>query len=178
MNKITINYTTTKPQGYIAGSLFNQADIRQRLYEGEELKENTNISWYNPIEADCNNKEKLPTADDIFNMDTEKVLKSNYIVADISTNDVGVYQEVAIAWTVNYIHYLAEQGYSLQDILTYLPKKELYAHLSDIRKSTAHRYEGNYIPWGTNQFGLACCEQIGNVYDNFEDILKEMTNAE
>lgn len=174
MKKILINYTSNQKQGYIAGGLFNEADVKQRLYEGEQLK-NTDIEFYNPIEAPCNDKSKLPTADDIFTMDTEKVLKSDVIVADISTKDEGVMAELAIAWTCNYIHQLAEEGYTLEDILRYIPKKEIKAHLSDIRKTTSNQYENNYIPWGFNQYIIGMIENNnGKIYDSFDKVIEDI----
>ena len=55
-----------KDKLYIAGSLFSEADINQRLKEGNMLESLTNFKVFNPILAPCNNKEKLPTANDIF----------------------------------------------------------------------------------------------------------------
>ncbi|MCD3321679.1 nucleoside 2-deoxyribosyltransferase [Clostridium botulinum D/C] len=175
MKNINIKSTTTEQkQGYIAGGLFNEADISQRLKEGKLLRENTNIEFYNPIEAPCNDKSKLPTDQDIFNMDTQKVLQSHTVVADISTRDEGVMAELGITWMCNFVHYLAGQGYSLEDILKYIPKKQVYANLPDIRKDMAHNYKGNYIPVGFNQFIIGMIRQIGNVYDEFDDILQDL----
>ncbi|KOC56833.1 hypothetical protein ADU90_05640 (plasmid) [Clostridium botulinum] len=175
MKNINIESTTTEQkQGYIAGGLFNEADISQRLKEGRLLRENTNIDFYNPIEAPCNDKSKLPTDQDIFNIDAQKVLQSHTVIADISTRDEGVMAELGIAWTCNFIHHLAEQGYTLEDILKYIPKKEIYANLPDIRKGTAHNYKGNYIPVGFNQFIIGMIRQMGDVYDGFNDILKDL----
>jgi hypothetical protein len=53
-------------RGYIAGGLFNEAEVNQRILEGKKLKEHSNINWYNPIEAPINDKNTLPTASDIF----------------------------------------------------------------------------------------------------------------
>jgi hypothetical protein len=178
MKNIMINYTTEQKQGYIAGSLFSESDISQRLKEGKLLRENTDINFFNPIEADINDKSTLPTADDIFNGDTEKVLKSDVIVADISSRDEGVMAELAIVWMCNFIHYLAEQGYKLEDILRYIPKKQVYANLSDIRKGTANQYEGNHVPVGFNQYIVGMIEQTGKIYDSFGEILEELKNNE
>lgn len=166
--------TTEQKQGYIAGGLFNEADISQRLKEGKLLRENTKTDFYNPIEAPCNDKSKLPTDQDIFNMDTQKVLKSKTIVADISTRDEGVMAELGISWMCNFIHFLADKGYTLEEILHYIPKKDVYANLPDIRKDTAHKYKGNYIPVGFNQYIIGMIRQMGNVYDGFDDILKDL----
>ena len=167
-----------KEKLYLAGSLFSEADINQRLKEGNMLESMTAYEVFNPITAPCNDKEKLPSASDIFWGDTSEVLESKCIVADISNNDVGVACELGIAWACNYLHYLVDGGYSLQDILMIMKKKYVYAHLSDIRKNTAHMYRGNYVPWGTNQFLIGCIEDTGEIKDNFQEVLNELSMYE
>ena len=167
-----------KEKLYLAGSLFSEAEINQRLKEGNMLESMTPYEVFNPITAPCNNKEKLPSASDIFWGDTAEVLESKCIVADISNNDVGVACELGIAWACNYLHYLVDGGYSLQDILSIMKKKYVYAHLSDIRKNTAHMYRGNYVPWGINQFLLGCIEDTGEIKDSFQEVLNELSMYE
>ena len=56
-----------KKHGYIAGALFNEGEIAQRISEGKALREKMpEVDWYNPIEAPVNDKSKLPSAKDIF----------------------------------------------------------------------------------------------------------------
>ena len=167
-----------KEKLYLAGSLFSEAEINQRLKEGNMLESMTAYEVFNPITAPCNDKEKLPSASDIFWGDTAEVLESKCIVADISNNDVGVACEIGIAWACNYLHYLVDGGYSLQDILSIMKKKYVYAHLSDIRKNTAHMYRGNYVPWGTNQFLIGCIEDTGEIKDSFQEVLNELSMYE
>ena len=167
-----------KEKLYLAGSLFSEAEINQRLKEGNMLESMTAYEVFNPISAPCNDKEKLPSASDIFWGDTAEVLESKCIVADISNNDVGVACEIGIAWACNYLHYLVDGGYSLQDILSIMKKKYVYAHLSDIRKNTAHMYRGNYVPWGTNQFLIGCIEDTGEIKDSFQEVLNELSMYE
>ena len=83
-----------KKYGYIAGALFN---------EGE-------IDWYNPIEAPVNDKSKLPSAKDIFSLDTDYVLKSDYILADLSREDLGVSMELGIALGVEISRKIIEKA--------------------------------------------------------------------
>ena len=87
-----------KKYGYIAGALFNEGEITQRISEGKALREKMpEVEWYNPIEAPVNDKSKLPTAKDIFSLDTDYVLKSDYMLADLSREDLGVSMELGIA---------------------------------------------------------------------------------
>ena len=61
---------------YLAGALFNEAEVAQRLKEGKLLKEKfgERLSVFNPIEQPFNeDKQTLPTPQDIFNGDTEAV---------------------------------------------------------------------------------------------------------
>ena len=87
-----------KKHGYIAGALFNEGEIAQRISEGKALREKMpEVDWYNPIEAPVNDKSKLPSAKDIFSLDTDYVLKSDYMLADLSREDLGVSMELGIA---------------------------------------------------------------------------------
>ena len=167
-----------KEKLYLAGSLFSEAEINQRLKEGNMLESMTAYEVFNPILAPVNDKDKIPNANDLFWGDTSEILESSVVVADISNNDVGVACEMGIAWACNYLHYLVEGGYSLQDILMIMKKKHIYAHLSDIRKNTSHMYRGNYVPWGTNQFLIGCIEDTGEIKDNFQEVLNELSMYE
>lgn len=159
---------------YIAGSLFNEAEVAQRVKEGTAL-EHKGYEVFNPITAPCNDKSKLPTAKDIFWGDTNEVISSDIVVADISNPlDGGVFSEISMVWAFNYIHTLAEQGLTLEEILKEIPKKKLIAHLSDIRKATAHNYKGNNIPVGFNQFVIGQIEDCGVIKDNFQEVLEEL----
>ena len=156
---------------YIAGSLFSEAEIDKRLKEEEEIKNVVrNINIYNPINAPCNDKENnLPSASDIFWGDTKEILESDVVVADLSNQlDAGVIAEMGIVWTINYIHSLAEQGITLDEILSIFPKKKLIPHLSDIRKSTANKYFGHFTPFGYNQFVMGMITDITDA----EEVLK------
>ena len=167
-----------KEKLYLAGSLFSEAEINQRLKEGNMLESMTAYEVFNPILAPVNDKDKIPEANDLFWGDTSEILESSVVVADISNNDVGVACEMGIAWACNYLHYLVDGGYSLQDILMIMKKKHVYAHLSDIRKNTSHMYRGIYIPWGFNQFYIGMIEDMGEIKDNFQEVLNELSMYE
>lgn len=171
-------------KGYIAGKLFKQADIKQRLYEGEVLnKEVPEVKFYNPIANDeINDKNNLPTAKDIFYGDTEKVLEASYIVAELDDEDSGTMYELGIC---NGIEIMREKivalknkygDLSIEELLPLLeeevPKKKVYAHLSDIRLGTANKYESIYIPHGVNQYVVGGVEEIGEIYGSFEEAVE------
>lgn len=166
-------------KGYIAGKLFKQGDIRQRLYEEETLKNQiTNVKWYNPInDPEANDKSKEPIAETIFKNDCKKVLESNYIVAELDDEDSGTIAELFIAWTVNYFYKLFEEGYNLEEIKEKIPYKDIYCHLSDIRQDSKG-YEGIRLPWGINQFVIGGLINDGKVMRNFEEIVEDISKKE
>ena len=101
---------------YVGGSLFNEAEVNQRLKEGNMIESLTNYEVYNPIQAPCNDKSKLPTSEDIFWGDTNEILESDVVIMDMSNmTDLGCATEVGIIWMCNYIHKLAEEGKTLED---------------------------------------------------------------
>lgn len=160
---------------YIAGSLFNEAEVAQRKKEENLLREIGYENIYNPINAPCNDKAKLPTCADIFWGDTEEILSSDIVVADITNQaDLGVACELGIIWTINYLHKLKEEGLNLDEILKKYPKKELIAVNSDIRKGTAHNYKCDEVPIGFNQYMIGLIKDIGIIKNNFSELLDEL----
>lgn len=161
-------------RGYLAGPLFNEAEVAQRIKEGKILKEKTNIDWYNPIEAPVNDKSKLPTAADIFALDTKMVLESDYIIADLSNNDVGVAYELGLVWLSNKIADIIDQhgDNALAEIKKIVKRKNVVGVTSDIRIPTAHHYQGHLIPYGLNQYVIGGVLDQGNIVYKFEDTIK------
>lgn len=165
----------SKRKIYLGGSLFSEAEVSQRVKEGNMLDHMTNYEVYNPILAPCNDKSKLPTSEDIFWGDTKEILDSDVVIMDLSNqNDLGCATELGIVWACNYIHDLAIQGKSLSEILDIMKRKKVVAHLSDIRKSTSHLYHGNRIPFSYNQYTMGCVLDMGEVKDNFQEVLDEL----
>lgn len=161
---------------YVAGSLFNEAEVNQRVKEGNMLKHLTNYEVFNPIVDGANDKSKLPTPNDVFNADTDRLLEADVLVADISNqSDPGVFVELGITYACNLLHKLIKEGKSLEEIQEIMRKKTVLTHLSDIRKSTAHMYKGNEIPWGYNQYVIGSIYEMGGkIKDNFQEVLDEL----
>lgn len=172
-------------KGYIAGSLFNEAEVAQRLKEGKLLREKTGdvIEWFNPIEAPINDKSKLPAAMDIFKGDTEAVIAADYIVADMTNGDVGVAMELGIAYGLQYAKAILDEMFrnadpELRSQINYvahkhgIKNKNVYTVFSDIRLGTAGEYDGVHIPLGWNQYvvgGIECMN--GEIHTKFADSL-------
>lgn len=164
-----------KEKLYIAGSLFNEAEIAQRLKEEKMLREIGFENIFNPINSPQNDKEKLPTCLDIFYGDTDYILDSDIITVDITnSNDLGVACELGVIWMCNYLHILHEQGMDLEQIVKMIPKKQLLAVNSDIRKATAHCYKGDEIPVGINQYMVGLIKDIGVIKNSFNELLEEL----
>lgn len=144
-------------QGYIAGSLFNEADIAQRRLEGELLSEFVpTVSWFNPVDQPFNtNKQSLPTTIDIFEGDTNAIQASDYFVCDISNNDPGVLVELGIAWALGV---------------------NIIAVNSDIRMASANKYDIPSI--SMNHYVLGCIESGGTLVKSFDEAIKLLREFE
>lgn len=120
---------------YIAGSLFTEAEIAQRLHEGQALAEvvgEENV--FNPITNPFNDKRTLPEALHIF-LGDYKVIRdeaSIFLVNLDNPLDAGVMVELG------QILQMKESGHDI----------EVIGVLSDIRVDTAGEYDGLKVPWG------------------------------
>lgn len=138
---------------YLAGGLFNEAEVAQRLKEGKILRDRIKgIDLFNPIEQPFNeNKEKLPTPIDIFNGDTNAILNADVFLADITNDDPGVMVELGIALSNG---------------------KKIIAINSDIRLKSANKYE---IPtYAINHYVLGAILKYGVLVYSFEEAVKEL----
>lgn len=137
---------------YLAGSLFNEAEVAQRLKEGKILREHfDNLTIFNPIEQPFNadKNSKLPTPIDIFDGDTKAVIESDIFIADITNNDPGVFVELGIA---------------IQN-----KTKIIICVNSDIRLKSANKYE---IPsYSLNHYVLGGILKHGHLVYSFEEAI-------
>ena len=139
---------------YLAGALFNEAEIAQRLKEGKLLSERfgERLSVFNPIEQPFNeDKQTLPTPQDIFNGDTYAVENCDIFLADVTNEDSGVMVELGIAIALN---------------------KKIIAINSDIRLKSANKYD---IPsYAMNHYVLGGILEHGKLVYSFNEALKEL----
>lgn len=128
---------------YLAGSLFNEAEVAQRKLEGRLLRERfgQKLEIFNPIDQPFNtNKESLPTPVDVFKGDYEAVKSADVVIADLTNNDPGVMAELGIAYE-NHAFIIGID--------------------SDIRLMSANKYE---IPtYGMNHFILGLIQSRDGV---------------
>lgn len=176
-------------RGYLAGSLFNKAEVNERMREGAIIREAfPDEKWYNPIEEPINDKAKLPSAEDIFLGDYRAVLDADTIIADITNNDVGVAMELGIAVALNdafqaiknALENCAIEEEKVSRILDKIKedgikKRRILAHNSDIRVKSSGEYDGNYVPYGQNQFLIGGIEYCGDrIYSSVEEVIEEL----
>ncbi len=163
-----------KKHGYIAGGIFSESEIVQRIKEGRLLRENTDIDWHNPIESSFNDKSSLPAASDVFWGATKEVLRSEYIIADLSNNDPGVCYELGVAWAVNYIRDILKRNNkpALELLEKYrITSKKIIGVASDTRLKTANKYKDYLIPCGMNQLIVGGILDQGQIVHKFEEAL-------
>lgn len=144
---------------YLAGSLFNEAEVAQRKREGELFRERfPDLDLFNPIDQPFNtNKESLPTSIEIFDGDTQAVEECDVFICDLSTNDTGVACELGVA--------------------LYTDTKIIIGIHSDIRLKSANQYDVPTV--GMNHYVLGAIKKYGHFVHSFEeamDVLEEEMN--
>lgn len=134
---------------YLAGSLFNEAQVNQRKLEGKILRQRfPQLDIFNPIDQPFNeDKQSLPTSIDIYEGDTKAVEECDIFIADLSDEDTGVACELGIALYTN--------------------TKIIIGINSDIRIPSASKY---HIPTvGMNHYVLGAIEKFGHMTYSFEE---------
>ena len=140
---------------YVAGSLFNEAEVAQRKREGELLRAAfPNLEIFNPIDQPFNeNKASLPSPEMIFDGDTEAVLDCDIFIADLTNDDPGV---------------MCELGIAIMNEKT----KIIIGIKSDIRLRDAHRYE---LPtYGVNHYVLGGVLKHGHFVYSFAEAIEKL----
>lgn len=138
---------------YLAGSLFNEAEVAQRLKEGKILRETfKTLELFNPIEQPFNeDKSTLPTPQDIYTADANAVKNADIILLDMTNEDPGVMVELGLAIAYG---------------------KKIVAINSDIRLKAANKYD---IPsYAMNHFVLGGILKYGVLVYSFNEALEEL----
>lgn len=136
---------------YLAGSLFNEAEVSQRIKEGKILREQIpGIDLFNPIEQPFNeNKQSLPSPETIYENDAKAVIESDLCIFDLTNEDSGVMVELGLA---------IAHG------------KKIIGINSDIRLKSANKYD---IPtYGMNHFVLGAVLKYGILVYSFDEAVK------
>lgn len=143
-----------KMKTYIAGSLFNEAEVAQRKREGELLRQRfPQLDIFNPIDQPFNeNKQTLPTPEEIYEADTKAVEECDIFIADLTNEDAGVMVELGIAIKTNAI---------------------IIGINSDIRLKSANQYD---IPtYGMNHYVLGAVLKHGYLVYSFDQALDKLS---
>ncbi len=144
---------------YLAGALFNEAEVTQRKLEGKLLRERfKNLDIFNPIDQPFNDdKSTLPTPITIFEGDTKAVEEADIFVADLTNEDAGVMVELGIAM--------------------YTDTKLIIGINSDIRLGSANKYD---VPsYAMNHYVLGGIQKHGVFVRSFNealDVIEEFLN--
>ena len=139
---------------YLAGSLFNEAEVAERQKEGKILREMfPNLEIFNPIEQPFNeNKASLPTPEMIYEADANAVIDCDIFIADLTNEDSGV---------------MVELGLAIQS-----QTKIIIGINSDIRLKTANQYD---IPtYGMNHFVLGGILKYGYFVHSFDEAMNKL----
>lgn len=145
-----------KTKIYLAGALFNEAEVAQRKLEGKLLRENFNeIDLFNPIDQPFNeNKQSLPTPEEIYTADANAVKNCDIAIFDLTNEDSGVMVELGLAIAYG---------------------KKIIGINSDIRIKSANKYE---IPtYGMNHFVLGGVLKYGKLVYSFNEVIEELKKA-
>lgn len=145
-----------KTKIYLAGSLFNEAEVAQRKLEGRKLRETFNdIDLFNPIDQPFNeNKQSLPTPEDIYINDANAVKECDIAIFDLTNEDAGVMVELGLAIAYG---------------------KKIIGINSDIRLKSANKYD---IPtYGMNHFVLGGILKYGKFVYSFDEAIEELKKA-
>lgn len=140
---------------YLAGALFNEAEVNQRKLEGRMFRKRfPDVDLFNPIDQPFNeDKQTLPTSIEIFEADANAVRASDVVIADITNEDAGVMVEIGQA---------IELG------------KTVIGINSDIRLQSANQYD---IPtYGMNHYLLGALEKHGFLVTSFDKALDVLAN--
>lgn len=139
---------------YLAGSLFNEAEVAQRKKEGKILREAfPDLEIFNPIDQPFNeNKQSLPTPETIYEADANAVIDCDIFIADLTNEDSGVMVELGLAIATN--------------------TKIIIGINSDIRLQSANQYD---IPtYGMNHFVLGGILKYGHFVRSFDEAVSKL----
>jgi len=131
---------------YWANSLFNEADRRFNEYCAAKLR-HAGYEVFLPQEAD-ENRGVSPTAQDIFRVDTVRVMDSDLMVAclDQETIDCGVACEIGLAYSYN------------------VPIVGLYTDIRQQRQGIGRMYKNLYV--------VGAIEEVGEIVTSVDELLR------
>lgn len=156
---------------YNAGPLFTESEVKQRLYEDEQLKQmhlSESVEVFNPISAPITTEgtqTNSVTHKEVFNKDYEFIKEANVFIFDLSNDDPGT---------------LVELGMALQ-LKMDNPHIEIYPIISDFRYWTKVKENDSHKDsiFGVNKFVIGALDSFNiPIYKTFDDVFEEIKNKQ
>lgn len=172
---------TRELRHYIGGSLFTDKQIKQRRSDAKKVAEKLGGEIYNPIDNDeINDKTGTPTAQDIFRQDTNKIIASDVIFADLDDDDMGLAMELGIAFMANLMRNSIigalesdDPTTAIVDLINSVPPKVIMATSSDIRQDTDNE-QGIFKSWGINQYVVGGILETGEIHRDIDSAIQSL----
>ena len=154
---------------YVAGSLFNEAEVAQRKAEGVMLRrEFPELDIFNPIDQPFNeNKQSLPTPEMIYEGDTQAVEACDIFIADLTNEDAGVTGILICQIRYEDAGVMVELGIAIKS-----DTKIIIGINSDIRLQSANCYA---VPtMGMNHYVLGAILKHGYFVRSFAEAVEKL----
>jgi nucleoside 2-deoxyribosyltransferase len=91
-------------KAYLAGDMLKRGSQLLRSCERVDIEKLGTVALFNPMDnKEINDKATNPTAEKIFAKDTEAILESEIIIAEVDNNNVGTTSEMGQIWGINYM---------------------------------------------------------------------------
>lgn len=170
---------------YLAGDGLKKGNQILRNMERTAINELGKVELYNPWDQeDINNKQNNPTAEMIVKKDTDAILKSEIIIADVDNNSVGTTTEMGQIWGLNYMikrlqTIIAESATQeeisnkLNELLIEIPYKEVLWQTTDVRDTDIPE-AGHRRSHSMNQYLYGLMLSLGGEAKSFDEIINEL----
>ena len=137
---------------YWANSIFSDADRKFNIECVKRIRDEE-FTVLNPQENEFNKSNTECSSSEIFNKDTKMIFECDLLIAciDQESIDSGVACELGIAWALN------------KTIMG------LYTDFRQFRKGEGKMYKNPYV--------LGCIEDKGKLFNNLDDLIKELKNV-
>ncbi len=142
---------------YFASPLFDDATRDWNVKIVKAIREKFNVEIYLPQENaeinDKSNADAMITSVDIFNLDTEKLAKSDILIANL---DGGLEIDSGVACEIGYFSSLCEQD----------PSKTMLGLISDIRWNASNGAPGEQHGVYKNLYVVGAVKKYGQLVEN------------
>ncbi|MEX3713439.1 nucleoside 2-deoxyribosyltransferase [Cytobacillus horneckiae] len=170
---------------YLAGDGLKKGNQILRNMERTAINELGKVELYNPWDQeDINNKQNNPTAEMIVKKDTDAILCSEIIIADVDNNSVGTTTEMGQIWGLNYmverLQTIIEEAtdsneiaIKVKELLVEIPYKEVLWQTTDVRDTNIPE-AGHRRSHSINQYLYGLMLSLGGEAKTFNEIINEL----